>query len=94
MRIKIQPYEQIQRKVLSELEIAVDKVKLNSSATIHVSIFDKAGAYADFKTLPLEGNDYAKWASDDSYIVNFVLQHLGFEAAATEPDAEQQEQKS
>lgn len=84
MRIKIQPYEQITRKVFSEIDISVDKIKLNTSATIHVNIFDDKGNYADFKTLPLVGDDYAQWATDDSYIIDYVFNQLGFQAETQE----------
>lgn len=86
-RIKIRPYEHIVRKIFSTIEISVDKLKLDSSATINVSIFDEKGDYADFKALTLEGDNYAQWAADDSYIVQYVFQQLGFEPEP-EPEGE------
>ena len=32
--------------------------------------------YTDYKELLLEGEDYSKWASDDSYIIQFVTAKL------------------
>jgi len=32
--------------------------------------------YTDYKELVLEGEDYSKWASDDSYIIQFVTAKL------------------
>jgi hypothetical protein len=78
MRVNIEPKEQTIRKMLSALDITVERVRLNVSASIHVKIFDDAGELADYQTLLLSGEEYNQWASDDQYIVNFVCEQLGF----------------
>jgi hypothetical protein len=84
MRVDIQPKEQIVRKTLNAINISVERVQLNVSASILVQVFDDAGELADYHTLSLSGDDYNQWAEDDQYIVNFVCEKLGFVPASGE----------
>jgi hypothetical protein len=78
MRLSIQPKEEIVRKTITAIDISVERVALNVSASIQVKMYDESGAIVDYQVIMLKGDDYAQWAADDQYIIEFVCTRLGF----------------
>jgi hypothetical protein len=60
----------------------VQSITLGISATISVLLFSDMGVAIDTRVYILEGQDYANWGSDDTYIQNYVQQKLAEEASS------------
>ncbi len=63
--------------VVTNVEISVSEVVLNSHAVIRVSYFDSNGTPLDHKSIKMEGADYDSWGNDDNYVTTFALTNLG-----------------
>jgi hypothetical protein len=56
-----------------------------------VVLLDSAGSILDVKFINMTGAEYSKWDADDSYVVEFINNNLGFsslpvvETVATTP---------
>ena len=65
---------------ITSIQLRVMNVVLFNSVNINVTLFSN-NDFVDSKTYLLEGEDYANWSNDDTYIVNYVLTQLGLTAA-------------
>tara|TARA_R110002126_G_scaffold202398_1_gene349828 strand:+ start:3144 stop:3383 length:240 start_codon:yes stop_codon:yes gene_type:complete len=50
-------------------------VNINSSATIIVLLYPIEGDIIS-RIIEMDGDDYAKWGSDDNYLIQFIKQKL------------------
>lgn len=50
-------------------------VNINSSATIIVLLYPVEGDIIS-RIIEMDGDDYAKWGSDDNYLIQFIKQKL------------------
>ena len=50
----------------------VDHIKLNEYAVISIIFYDKSQVYLWKKDVTIEGEQYANWGTDDSYIDDIV----------------------
>jgi hypothetical protein len=74
--ISIVPKEFVTVKTISKIAIYVVRVDLFQKAEIHVNFLEDNGCSIDVKVLVMEGEDYSSWASDDQYVVDWVLTKL------------------
>jgi hypothetical protein len=74
----IQPYDQITVKVIYGFDVEVNTVVLNTSARLSVRLYDQNNTIVNVQTMELTGEDYSNWGTDDNYIINYVVQKLGF----------------
>jgi hypothetical protein len=74
----IQPYDQVTVKVIYGFDVEVNTVILNTSARLSVRLYDQNNTIVNVQTLELTGEDYSNWGTDDNYIINYVVQKLGF----------------
>lgn len=81
----ILPFEIISTLTVTRFEIDSIDIRLFNSALIRVNLFDSNGFRVCVKNILMEGEDYAKWGNDDQYIVNFVIQSLGFTPIVEDP---------
>jgi len=74
----IQPYDQVTVKVIYGFDVEVNGVVLNTSARLSVRLYDKNNTIVNVQTMELIGEDYTNWGNDDNYVINYVVQKLGF----------------
>ncbi len=65
-------------KTCSIVKILSISVTLYESAIIQVSLCDEQQNIIEFKTVSIDGPDYANWGNSDDYLENIVLIKLGF----------------
>lgn len=74
----ISPCNIVTTKTITSFKIDRIEISLFKSAIITVILLDSAGSLLDVKFINMNGEDYAKWNEDDSYVIDFIKQSLGF----------------
>ncbi len=74
----ISPCDIVTTKTITSFKIDRIEITLFKSAIITVILLDSAGSLLDVKFINMNGEDYAKWNEDDSYVIDFIKQSLGF----------------
>jgi hypothetical protein len=75
---EISPCAVVTTKTITSFKIDRIEISLFKSAIITVILQDSAGSIIDVKFLNMVGEDYSKWDADDSYVIEFIKQNLGF----------------
>ena len=76
--IPIQPYP-INRSI-DHVKVFIDNFELlatSGSATVYE--YDASGSLLNVSRVPIPAETWSEWASDDMFIVDYVLDILGFE---------------
>lgn len=63
-------------KTIASFTIQNVVVGLNTTACINIALYDALGDNIGNKSFIMEPIDYAKWGTDDSYIIEYVKQKL------------------
>lgn len=74
----IKPTDKIITQTVVRFSLDISQLILNESATFRVSLYDKDDIVIDRQFVTLENQDYLNWGSDDSYVIRFVANKLGF----------------
>ena len=85
---QISPCSVVTTKTITSFKIDRIEISLFKSAIITVILQDSAGSIIDVKFLNMVGEDYSKWDADDSYVIEFIKQSLGFSSPVVEPVVE------
>lgn len=59
--------------------IETNNLTLFQSCVFSVSLLDVSGKVVKVYMLTMEGDDYAQWGGDDSYVVNWVKAKLNIQ---------------
>ena len=62
---------------ITSVKIRIENIVLYESVSICVMLMADTSVYS-VQTINISGEDYKKWADDDTYIEKFVLNALGF----------------
>ena len=81
---QISPCSVVTTKTITSFKIDRIEISLFKSAIITVILQDSAGSIIDVKFLNMVGEDYSKWDADDSYVIEFIKQNLGFSSPVVE----------
>jgi hypothetical protein len=74
----ITPCDVVTTKTITSFKIDRIEISLFRSAVITVVLLDSANSMLDVKFINMMGEDYSKWSADDTYVVEFIKQKLGF----------------
>ena len=77
------PFNRTTTTTITSFGIDNIDIRVFSSATIRVNLYNLAGQLIDIANVILSGDDYANWGSDDQYIINYVVNALGFQLPPT-----------
>ena len=66
-----------QNKIVSQIQIYQIKLNLAKNAEFYIGLLDKSNGVIEYQNVQITGEDYSKWGSDDSYVINLVLKKLG-----------------
>lgn len=75
--ISIKTKEFTETKKADKIRINITNLELFESVSFQVMIFTNDEEYIKTECFCLRDNDYKNWASDDNYIINFVMNKLG-----------------
>ena len=64
-------------KIINRVEIKIFNVELFKSVTVLATLCDDKDYIIDNKQIVIDGDDYANWSNDDSYLIDLVLLKLG-----------------
>ena len=81
--VDINQVTQTTTETSNKIGIFITKIILFKSAFIAVHFYNANGGVIRVENLQLEGEDYNNWASDDTYIENYVLNKLNLTPAQT-----------
>jgi hypothetical protein len=77
------PKEVTQSFTVRKIQYKVIGLSLGESVTFYVDYLDENGMYISatdlLNTVTIDGEEYAAWGSDDTYIVNILFQKIGVE---------------
>ena len=63
---------------IGSFAIILQNFVIGVSVELIVSIFDTDKKFVSTVMIPLAGDDYILWGSDDTYLVNFICEKLNF----------------
>ena len=78
--IEIKETELVKTYTIKYVRITVIDVILNTSALIMYELFSNNDERVDSNSFRLSGEDYQNWGTDDQYLVDLVMQRIGFES--------------
>ena len=87
----ISPCNVVTTKTIASFKIDRIEISLFKSAIITIVLLDAANSIIDVKFVNITGDDYSKWSTDDSYVIDFIKQKMGFcglETPVPEPEPE------
>ena len=75
---EIEPSEYVYPvRIISRIEIQIFNIELFKSVTVVVILCDDKDYVIDNKHIVIDGDDYANWSNNDSYLIDLVLTKLG-----------------
>lgn len=83
--IFIEPSTQTVTNIITSFTANVTNIQLFVSANISVNLYNADPQMVKTVDLPLVGPDYDNWANDDQYIIDYVVDKLGFVIAPNPP---------
>lgn len=63
---------------IGSFTILLQNFVIGVSVDLVVSIFDVEKKFVSTALIPLEGEDYTLWGTNDDYLINFVCNKLNF----------------
>ena len=73
----IEPFEYVKRSIATSMSLKVVQFVLFTSVIVHATLFDDDKVIVLSTNIEISGDDYLSWASDDTYIYNYVATKLG-----------------
>ena len=74
----IQPYDFVTTQQVCSFKIDRIELTLFKQAILTIMLLNQSGGLVDIKVLQMNGRDYEQWNNDDNYVVEFVMNKLGF----------------
>jgi hypothetical protein len=84
----ISPCNIITTKTITSFKIDRIEITLFKSAIITVILLDSASSILDVKFINMTNEEYTLWSADDSYVIKFIKQKLGFSNIVAQPPQE------
>ena len=77
----ILPYEITTVRVVVRFSLDISFLALNELATFRATLYDAEDKVVEAVNVTIQGEDYARWSTNDDYIINFIANELGFTRA-------------
>jgi len=61
---------------VEKVKIELSNLVLGSCAEFSVSLVNEIDEHFKYIRVKIEGTDYLGWMNDDTYVVNYILNHL------------------
>lgn len=72
-KIPITNFTITETHTITKITIKIANVVLYTSAEIYVTFFSENDEFVKYKIYRLEGENYAAWGNNDSYIIEWIL---------------------
>lgn len=79
MIIKVSPKEVIKTYTVDKIDVSISNLVLDESVTINILLIDSTDQLIESINITLDGEEYHQWSTDDSYIIDKILQLLNLE---------------
>jgi len=77
----IVPYEITTVRVVVRFSLDICFLALNELATFRATLYDAEDKVVEAVNVIIQGEDYARWSTNDDYIINYIANELGFTRA-------------
>jgi hypothetical protein len=67
---------------------SVDSWSFDNHITLTIMFMNKNNVMSAISKITLAGDDYANWGNDDSYIINYIVNHFGITLKPPDPIVE------
>ena len=74
----IEPTTQTTSVTITSFIVDVRELTLFTSAKLRVSLCNAENQIINYAFIDMNGDDYARWSSNDEYVYQFVAEKLGF----------------
>ena len=61
---------------VEKVKIELSNLILGSCAEFNVSLINEIEEHFKYIRVKIEGTDYLNWMNDDTYVINYILNHL------------------
>ena len=61
---------------VEKIKIELSSLTLGSFAEFSISLVNEIDEHFKYHRVKIEGADYLAWMNDDTYVVDFILNHL------------------
>jgi len=61
---------------VEKVKIELSNLILGSCAEFSVSLVNENEEHFKYLRVKIEGTDYLNWMNDDTYVINYILNHL------------------
>jgi hypothetical protein len=68
--------EIVKIEYVDKIKISLYSLKLGSCAEFNVSLVNENQEHFHYEMVKIDGVDYLNWLNDDTYVVDFILNHL------------------
>ena len=79
MIVNILPKQIVKTYTVEKIDISISDLKLNENVVLNTLLISDTGELIDSVNFTLEGEEYQRWSSDDTYIIDLVCEKLGLE---------------
>ena len=79
MIVNILPKQVVKTYTVEKIDISISDLKLNENVVLNTLLISDTGELIDSVNFTLEGEEYHRWSSDDTYIIDLVCEKLGLE---------------
>jgi hypothetical protein len=80
INVNVHDSSYVKTNTINNVIIRIMNVDLFNSITVCASLFENK-SLVDNKVFKIEGEEYANWGNDDTYIVDLILTKLGMTKA-------------
>jgi hypothetical protein len=67
--------------IVTSVRLNINSLVLFKSVSVCANLLNAANVYIDSKYFVIADEEYLAWNNDDQYLVNLILQKLGYTAA-------------
>ena len=79
--VEIKDYDLVETKTVSKVAIQVIQLVLNTSCKINYQLYSSDGKLIKCGLLDISGEEYSSWGADDNFLIDLVINKLGFAKA-------------
>ena len=79
--VEIKDYDLVETKTVKKVAIQVIQLVLNTSCKINYQLYDIDSKLIKCGLLDISGDEYAGWGASDDYLIDLVINKLGFAKA-------------
>jgi hypothetical protein len=76
--IPVMPTDIFVKHTINAVKIEIDSYNLYTGASITARVYNTENKLMEIRKFNISGKEFANWASDDNYIVNYIINDFGY----------------